>query len=61
VKTIFPVGVLVSMLSDSDTKSMPRDWKSSRARRRCETDLANRSKRHTNTTSKRRLRASMVS
>jgi hypothetical protein len=54
VKTIFPVGVEVSTCSDRLTNSIPRDLKVSSARRRWETERANRSNVQTTTASNRR-------
>jgi hypothetical protein len=58
VKTIFPVGV--STCSERETNSMPRDRNSSKARKRWETDRANRSNFQTTTASKRLLLASAL-
>lgn len=51
VNTILPAGVDVSMASERETKSMPSDANSSKARSKCEVDRANLSQRQTATTS----------
>ena len=60
VKTIFPVGVEVSICSEKETKSIPRARNVSKALSKCETDLANLSKRQTHTASNRLLCASVI-
>jgi hypothetical protein len=61
VKIILPVGVEVSTCSESETNSMSRARKFSKAFRRCETERAKRSKRHTTMASKYRRWASCKS
>jgi len=59
VNTILPIGVLVSTCSESETSSMPRARKVSRARSRWDTERAKRSNFQTTTASKRRRWASV--
>ena len=54
VNTILPMGVDVSTCSERLTNSMPRALNVSRARSRCDTDLAKRSNFQTTTASNRR-------
>ncbi len=61
VKTIFPVGVLVSSCSENEMKSMPRLRKVSNALSRCDTERANLSNFQQRTASKRRRCASAMS
>lgn len=61
VKTILPVGVLVSTCSESDTNSIPSDRNSSRARSKCETERQNRSNFQQTIASNLRFLASTIS
>ena len=60
VKTILPAGVEVSICSEKETKSIPRARNVSKPLSKCDTDLANLSKRQTHTTSNRLLCASFI-
>jgi len=61
VNIIFPVALLVSIFSDSETNSIPSARRVSSALGRWETDRANRSNFQTTTTSKRQRFASAIS